>query len=428
MAENFINLDRNTPMLLPADLRDWVEENDLVHFILEVVAEIPSRQAQVNTRGTGSAQYPPSAMLALLLYCYSQGIYSSRKIERATHTHIGVRYLMANHHPDHDTIASFRQRNKDYVKHAFVTTVRIAQELGLTNLGTMAIDGTSLRANAGRKTSMTYDQLEQLAIGLCEERMERAAQADEQEQDAQMEAHTHSRGTIQNALAKINRNYEQRRKDRETMRAQVERSGVGTLPQILPEKVAPEKLVNVVDPDCHVMKMKEGYCAAGYNAQVAVDTQSHLITAALIADSSIDSHQILPVVQAALENSGGAVEVAVADAGYDNNHQIDQLKQLYGVCAVVAVKDPHRLGKRFLQTRQRQRVRRLKIDRIKELATPEGRNLMHKRRTTVETVFGTLKHAMKFREFLTRGRENVANEWNLVSAAYNLKRLTRLGA
>jgi hypothetical protein len=314
-------------------------------------------------------------------------------------------YLMANHHPDHDTIARFRQRNKAYIKHAFVTTVRVAQELGLTNLGTMAIDGTSLRASAGRKTSMTYDQLEQLAIGLCEERMEQAAQADEQERDAQLTAAPPSRGTIHKALTKINRNHEEQRRKRENMRAQVEQSGVGTLPQLLPERVVPEKVVNVVDPDCHVMKMKEGYCAAGYNAQVAVDTQSHLITAALIADSSIDSHQILPVVQAALQNSEGAVEVVVADAGYDNNHQIDQLKQLYGVCAVVAVKDPHRLGKRFAQTRQRQRVRRLKIDRIKELATPEGRNLMNKSRTTVETSFGIIKHVMKFREFLTRGRE-----------------------
>jgi transposase len=428
MAENLIDIDRNTPMLLPPDLRDWVEDNDLVHFVLGVVAEIPDHQASVNPRGSGSAQYPPSAMLALLLYCYSQGIYSSRKIERATYLHIGVRYLMANHHPDHDTIARFRQRNKAYIKHAFVTTIRVAQELGLTNLGTMAIDGTSLRANAGRKTSMTYGQLEQCAIGLCEERMELAAQADEREKDAPRDPNTPSRGTIHNALAKINRNHEEQRKNRKTMREQVERSGVGTLPQLLPEKVAPEKVLNVVDPDCQVMRMKEGYCAAGYNAQVAVDTQSNLIAAALIADSSIDSHQILPVVRAALQNSAGAVEMVVADAGYDNNHQIDQLKQLYGVRAVVAVKDPHRLGERFAQTRQRQRVRRLKIDRIKELATPEGRNLMNKRRTTVETVFGTIKQAMKFREFLTRGRENVANEWNLISAAYNLKRLTGLRA
>jgi transposase len=423
MSENFVCIDRNTPMLLPLDLRDWVEDNDLVHFLLEVVTEIPEHQASVNPRGTGSAQYPPSTMLALLLYCYSQGIYSSRKIERATYTHIGVRYLMANHHPDHDTIARFRQRNKAYIKHAFVMTIRVAQELGLTNLGTMAIDGTSLRASAGRKTSMTYDQLEQLAIGLCEERMELAVQADERETDAPRKPNTPSRGTIHNALVKINRNHEERRKNRETMREQVERSGVGTLPQLPPKKVAPEKVVNVVDPDCHVMKMKEGYCAAGYNAQIAVDTKSKLITAALIADSSIDSHQILPVVQAALQNSAGAVEVVVADAGYDNNHQIHQLKQIYGVRSIVAVKDPRRLSKAHLQTRRRQRVRKLKIARIMELATPEGRCLMNKRKSSAEAAFGIIKHAMKFREFLTRGRENVASEWNLISTAYNLKRL-----
>lgn len=176
------------------------------------------------------------------------------------------------------------------------------------------------------------------------------------------------------------------------------------------------------------MKMKEGYCAAGYNAQVAVDTKSNLITAALIADSSIDSHQILPVVQAALQNSAGAVAVVVADAGYDNNHQIHQLKQMYGVRSVVGVQDPHRLGETHVQSQQRQRVRKLKIDRIKELATAEGQSLMRKRRSTVEAAFGIIKHAMKFREFLTRGRENVANEWTLISAAYNLKRLTGLRA
>jgi hypothetical protein len=176
------------------------------------------------------------------------------------------------------------------------------------------------------------------------------------------------------------------------------------------------------------MKMKEGYCAAGYNAQIAVDTQSSLIAAALIADSSIDSHQILPVVQAAFQNSAGAVAVVVADAGYDNNYQIHRAKQLYGVRSVVGVQDPHRLGEKHTQTRRRQRLRRLKIDRIKELATPEGVNLMSKRKSTVEAAFGVIKQAMKVREFLTRGRENVANEWNLITAAYNLKRLMVLRA
>jgi transposase len=428
MAEKLINIDRTTPMLLPPDLRDWVEDDDLVHFILNVVGQIPNHQASVNSRGTGSAQYPPETMLALLIYCYSQGIYSSRRIERTTYTHIGVRYLMANHHPDHDTIARFRHRNKDYIKQAFITTIRLGQELGFTSLGTMAIDGTTLRANAGWKTSMTYDQLEQLSVELCEERVGLAEQADEQEKVTRSNIPTPTPGTIRSALEKINRNHQKKRDDHKLISDQVERSGIGTPPLPVPEKVAADQKVNLIDPDCHIMRMKEGYCSPGYNAQASVDTQTGLITAALIAESSNDTHQIFPVAQAAHQNSKGALKEVVADCGYDNNHQIYNLQKRYGIHSVVGVKDPHRLGETHGQNRQRQRTRALKIQRIKELATPEGKNLMRRRKSTVETVFGIIKHAMKFREFLTRGRENVANEWNLISAAYNFKRLMRLGA
>lgn len=428
MAENLIRIDRTTPMLLPPDLRDWVEDDDLVHFVLDVVTQIPDHQASVNARGTGSAQYPPSAMLALLLYCYSQGIYSSRKIERATYTHIGVRYLLANHHPDHDTIARFRSRNKDYIKQAFVMTIRVAQELGFTSLGTMAVDGTTLRANAGWKTSMPYAQLEALALELCEQRLGLAERADALEQDGPRKTPTPLPGTIRKALEQLNHHHEEQRLERERMREQVEQSGVGTLPHALPEKVAPERTVNLVDPDCRIMKMKEGYCSTGYNAQVSVDTQSHLITAALIADSPTDSQQIFPVAEAAHQNSQGGLKTVVADSGYENNHQIAELEKVYGVHAVVGVQDPHRLGETHVQNRRRQRIRALKIERMKELATTEGRELMCQRKCTVEAVFGTIKHTMKFREFLTRGRENVANEWNLVTAAYNLKRLMSLRA
>ena len=135
MPEKLVCIDRDTPMLLPPDLRDWVDDDDLAHFIIQVVGQIPGNEACLNERGTGSAQYPPTAMLALLLYSYSQGIYSSRKIEKATYTHVGVRYIMANHHPDHDTIARFRQRNKEYIKRAFFMTIRVGQELGFTSLG-----------------------------------------------------------------------------------------------------------------------------------------------------------------------------------------------------------------------------------------------------------------------------------------------------
>lgn len=428
MPEKLVCIDRDTPMLLPPDLRDWVDDDDLAHFIIQVVGQIPGNEACLNERGTGSAQYPPTAMLALLLYSYSQGIYSSRKIEKATYTHVGVRYIMANHHPDHDTIARFRQRNKDYIKRAFVMTIRVGQELGFTSLGTMAIDGTSLRANAGWKTSTVYERLEKLSISLCEERLQMAEQSDEQEEIASTKTPIAKPETIRKAIQQIKCNHEQQRANRESLRNEIEQSGIGTPPQKLAENVAPERRVNLVDPDCSIMRMKEGCCAPGYNAQASVDTESKLITAALIAENQIDIHQLQPVAEEALKNTNGAICEIIADAGYDNNHQIDQLEKRYKLGVLVGVKDPHRLGEAHQQNRTRKNTRALKIRRLEQLATPLGKEAMRKRKSTVETVFGIIKHTMGFREFLTRGRENVRNEWTLISAAYNFKRLLSLKA
>src|SRR5215831_6847182 len=174
MATKFVTIDRNTPMLLPHDLRDWVEDDDVVHFIVDVSLRISDESASVNHRGCGSAQYPPSMMLALLLYCYSQGIYSSRRVARATYSNVSVRYLTANHHPDHDTIAAFRRKNKEFIKQAFVTTVQIAQELGFTKFGVMAIDGTSLRANASKKATKSFGELRRYVENACTDALDQA--------------------------------------------------------------------------------------------------------------------------------------------------------------------------------------------------------------------------------------------------------------
>lgn len=235
-------------------------------------------------------------------------------------------------------------------------------------------------------------------------------------------------GTIRKALEQLDRHHAEQRRERERLHERGAQSGVGALPQALSEQVAPERTVNLVDPDCRILMLKEGYCSPGYNAQVAVDTQSHLITAALTADRPLDSHQLFPVAQAAHQNSQGALKTVVADAGHDNNHQIAELEKVCAVHAVVGVQDPHRLGETHAQTRRRQRTRALKVERMKEPATLEGKKRMCQRKGTVEAVFGAIKHTLKFRAFLTRGRANVANEWNLVSAAYNLKRLMSLSA
>jgi len=131
MAERFVNVDRQTPMFLPPDLREWVADNELAHLILEAVELCDLRGARLNVRGSGSEQYPPTMMLALLIYAYATGLFSSRRIERATYESVAVRYLCANHHPDHDTIAKFRRENEVLFRSCFREVLLLAREAGV---------------------------------------------------------------------------------------------------------------------------------------------------------------------------------------------------------------------------------------------------------------------------------------------------------
>src|ERR1700748_2424614 len=161
MPERYVVIDRQTPMLLPVDLRDWVAENDLGRLILEVVEQCDIRSAWTNERGSGSAQYPPGMMLSLLIYAYARGVFCSRRIEQLSYENLSVRYLCANTHPDHDTIAKFRRQNGALFKSCFGQVLLLGRELGLVRVGKLAVDGTRLGANANRHRFSTREQLEQ---------------------------------------------------------------------------------------------------------------------------------------------------------------------------------------------------------------------------------------------------------------------------
>ena len=144
MAERFVNVDRDTPLLLPPDLRDWVPEDDMVHFVLEAVDGVDTSTFRINWRGTGSKQYPPRMMLALLVYCYSHGIFGSRRIERATYRDVGVRLLSGDTHPDHDTICKFRRDNQTAFAAAFLHVLELAREfLEMPELQLLFLEGFS---------------------------------------------------------------------------------------------------------------------------------------------------------------------------------------------------------------------------------------------------------------------------------------------
>ena len=162
MSTKYVNVDRQTPMLLPPDVREWVADNELAHFVLEAVEATNLAGARVNVRGTGDAQYPPGLMLALLIYNYATGTFSSRAMERAGYDRMAVRYLCANHHPDHDTIAKFRRENGLLVRAAFVRVLELAREVGLLKLGTVSVDGTKIAAAAAKRRSLRRGSREKL--------------------------------------------------------------------------------------------------------------------------------------------------------------------------------------------------------------------------------------------------------------------------
>ena len=177
----FVDCGRDQALLLPPDLRDWIPEDDLAHFVIEAVERVEMGAFKVNRRGSGSAQYHPRMMLALLIYCYANGIFSSRRIERASRRDLGVRFVAANSHPDHDTIASFRRENLGAVTESFLQVLLLAKELKLAKVGVVSVDGSKFDANASKHRSVRYDRagelIEQLRLEIAA-LVERAEAAD----------------------------------------------------------------------------------------------------------------------------------------------------------------------------------------------------------------------------------------------------------
>lgn len=170
MAARFVTIDRDTPLLLPPDMRDWVPADHLVHFILDAVDSLDLRQVKVNTRGTGNAQYPPRMLLAALIYSYATGVFGSRRIESSTYDSVPMRVLTADSHPDHDTLCTFRRKNQALLTESFVGVLQLAQELKLLKFGqfTVAADGTKVQANASKHSAVSYvrarEMMEQLEL------------------------------------------------------------------------------------------------------------------------------------------------------------------------------------------------------------------------------------------------------------------------
>jgi transposase len=448
----FKNVDRQTPMLLPPDLRDWVAEDDLVHFVIEAVDKLPLGKFAVNRKGCGDEQYSPHMLLALLVYCYANGIFSSRRIERATHRDIAVRYLTANLHPDHDTICAFRRNNFDAIAAAFVEVLELAQELKLLHLGTVSLDGTHLKANAAKDQNITYARATKLRSELqadVKELLEQAEVADGQAPDGQkLPAEIARREKLlskmdeacvrMEARAKARAASEQAEYERKVA-AREQRPGQekGPHPKPPSQTPAPDEQINLTDAEAKLMRKskREGYTQS-YNAQAVVDADgSCLIVGQRVCDCPSDAGELEADV-ASIPASLGQPTKVLADCGFVDREAFKRLEQERpGLELYVSVRREDVQTERRYDFRPPDKLKPAKtivdpalLAMAAKLKTPEGKAIYRQRARTVEPVFGIIKAVLGFRQFLLRGLSKVTGEWNLVCLAYNFKRLHRLGA
>ena len=434
-------------MLLPPDLRDWVPQEDMVHFVIEAVEGIRLSTLKVNRRGSGSEQYPPKMMLGLLIYCYANGIFSSRRIERATYGDVAVRYLTGDTHPDHDTICTFRRENFEAVGEAFLQVLQLAREMGVLKVGTVSVDGTHIRANASKDKNIRYDRAGELERQLesdVQQLLQEAEQTDRGEDDdgQSLPKEIARREKLRQKMRQAREQLERRAKQRaeaqqaeyeQKVRDRQQREGKRKGRHIHPPKDTPDdhEQTNLTDADSRLMrKSKRSSYEQAYNSQATVDADgSQLILDGHVSTCASDANELVPAVKDVPKEIGN-ISAVLADSGYVNGKAWESLEQ-DEVDVYVAVSRAENHSQRNYDYRPTSvtdkpakviKDQRL-LDMREKLQTDAGRRLYAKRKQTVEPVFGIIKHVMGFRQFLLRGLAKVSGEWELVCLAYNVKRL-----
>jgi len=428
-------------MLLPPDLREWVKPDDPVHLVLSLVEALPGGAFQVNERGSGSRQYPPSMMLALLVYCYSKSIFSSRRIEQATYENVSVRYLTGDTHPDHDTIAAFRRNNADAISRCFVQALVYASETGLLKLGSISVDGALIRANASRYRNVRHDELDAVQAHLTQEvekLLEMAEAADGEDTGAdrlpeELQNHQALQEKVRQAREKIEAREQQRRDNKRATSKRFRGGGKGDGTRDPrgrkegPLTPKPQASANLTDVDSRLMRRdNKSAFEQCFNAQAVADADgTQLILATRIADAGADNNELLPDVEAVPQELGEFTAI-LADSGFANREQVEAL-EAKGKDVYISVRSEYRPRHPQLPASTNPRglsplAKSSFGQRMREkLATEEGKALYKRRRQSIEACFGLIKHNLKFRQFHLRGLHKVNLEWNLVALAYNIR-------
>ncbi len=452
MNQPFRQVDRDTLYLLPPSLSDWLPENHLARFVVEIVEQLDLTAIKAAYAGRGSKAHHPEMLLALLFYGYATGVFSSRKLERGTYDSVAFRYLAANTHPDHDTSATFRKRFLTDLKPLFVQILLIAQQMGVFKLSTVSLDGTKIKANASKHRALSWEyacKLEQQLTGEVEALLRQADAADQAElpdgldipeelarREKRLAAIACAKSEIEDRAATRHSteqaHYEARLAERHAKEQQTGKQARGKPPKRPTPAPHAEDQVNLTDAASRIMPTAGGGFGQSYNAQASVDVDTTLIVGRHLSQQPNDKQEIQPTLEAfrTLPEALGTVECLLADAGYYSAPNVVRCldEEIHPYISNHRTSHHQNLNERFAEPEPLPDHPDAVTEMKHHLKTQEGRALYGKRKSTVEPVFGIIKAIMGFRQFFLRGVEAVSGEWDLVCLAWNLKRLHILRA
>ncbi len=428
MAKTFRSYLPEQNLLLPPSLREWLPENHLAYFVSDVVdqLDLSAIESVYEEEDRGQPPYHPRMMTKILIYGYCVGVFSSRRIQKRLVEDVAFRVLAAGNQPDFRTISDFRKLHLRALEELFQQVLRITLETGTMKLGRVALDGSKVKANASKHKAMSYRRMEETEKRLREEvgKLLSQAEAADAEEDAR-----YGRGRrgdelpeeLQRRETRIERIRQARRALEARARTKAESQGKN------PQEARPEPKAqyNFTDPESRMMKGPDGF-VQGYNAQIAVEANFQLIVGQAVTQAANDKQQMAPLVEAIQEQSGQRPEEVLADSGYCSEDNLSYLRKKRIEGFVATGKQKH--------GQQRQPCRHGPLPKgasrvegmQRKLETKAGAAVYALRKTIVEPVFGQIKQARGFRQFLLRGLEKVRGEWALICMTHNIRKLHRL--
>jgi transposase len=448
---NFRPINRDTGFLLPPSVDEWLPQRHLARFVVEVIDGLDLSELVKSYRGSGSASYHPAMLLGLMVYGYATKVFSSRAIERATYDSVAFRFIAGNEHPDHDTIATFRKRFLPQIQALFVEVLKLARTMGMLKLGTVALDGTKVHANASRHSALSYGHAKKIEKQLKKEvqqLLRLAEQADGvntpdgmsipeelERRELRLAAIAEAKAKIEaRAKERLEREQAEHQSKLAARAEQEKRTGKkprGRPPEPPTGGVQDKDQVNLTDEDSRIMKVAGGGFDQCYNAQAVVAAGSMLIVATEVTQAANDKEQLLPMVQKlqALPEELGRAKRILADSGYLSERNVEQCAAAKIEPLIAMGRTPHHMSwkQRFAAAPKTPPDSATPLQKMAHrLKTPRGRKLYALRKQTPEPVFGVIKSVMGYRQCLLRGLESVKGEWNLVALSWNIKRMFTL--